>query len=681
MIKLYVKELDALADTNVGVTASVVCKQGEYREIGVLLNQTLLESQTNILARHDDGSIRHALVTFLMDTTGQVDTIHTITLDPNQKRDAKSFPLPDMDFRDLAAKVEVVDSNDNVWLVDIPPSLGWPLVRTAGLRDAFSPRLKGNIGEEVEWRQPLKGIGGDHPQLSAVFRWRLYNKAKGARIEVVVENSEYPNMDDVNTKSISVWMGGQQRLHIQNQLFYAGQRMREIGWVGDRVPRLLVQQDATYLRELGAIPLIDTTQPLNSADVRNVLSGWLQNGKLDPAYPDGKHFTPCQITQRMANTGDRADIGPFPLWGLVTANSLDETAHLGQRSADGNGAGAFPVHLRNSNGEMGLGRHTHITKAYGGQSNPNKPDRAHQPCLGYISYLLTGERYYEEELAAWATYCTREWPWNVSLRYPGTRDSAWSLRAVTHAAWILPDNHEFKQYMIDTIEANLANWKVGFMDTVKYPLHTWNTGGWSGSGRANWTCAGRFSPWQLAWHVWSLYNTWKLLGYQDAQELFEFSCFYFQECYSRQIGATYTAVDGSVITWDPRFADQYSFAVSKHEPEIANGDWRVKSGSKVQLTNLAECLWYIHVNESWNWSGNNYPPFPAKGPAPENWLPNPPSYRKPHSTFEEYAMSDLAPAMQHAGIAEGDKVWQFIEPYVDQRMQDKNWPAGIKQVP
>ena len=38
-----------------------------------------------------------------------------------------------------------------------------------------------------------------------------------------------------------------------------------------------------------------------------------------------------------------------------------------------------------------------------GQS-PLIPDNAHQPSLAYVPYLLTGDRFYAEEMAFWANY-------------------------------------------------------------------------------------------------------------------------------------------------------------------------------------------------------------------------------------------------------------------------------------
>ena len=679
MINLYVKELENRPETKVPITASIVCKRGEYNQIGVNIGGEIVPCQVNVLATYDDRSIKHALVTFYMNFIGQKDHVHTISLDPDQTIVPESFPIPKLEtFNSLSVKLEMIDNSDNVWIVDIPNELTWPLVRTAATTDLFSPRLHGPLAEEIEWRQPFHNIV-DHPNLSAVIRWRMYSKSY-ARIECVIENSQFPNMDDVDVKSLKIWTGDSLRLTLNNEKIRAGTRAREITWAENSPPKFITQQDASYLREMGVIPLVDTSNPISDAEVANFYSHWLQTGKVDPLYPDGKHFRSSQITSSMGNTGDRADIGNFPYWALCTVNSLSELARLGQSSADGNGSATYPVHLRDASGCMGLPRSARINRAHGGDSGPYKPDRAHQPCLAFPSYILTGERFYEEELSAWATYCTREWPWTQAFRYVGSRDCAWTLRTCTNAAFILPDDHPYKQYLLDTIEFNLQDWIDKFINASpdEYPLHTMSKGGWQSSGRKNWSCAGRNSPWQYYWKIWALYHCWKLLGYQEALDLFNWCAVFPQELYVNQLGATYTTIDGQVITWDPRYGDQYSFAISKHEPEIVNGQWQKKPDTAVMLTNAAECLWQIHVNESWGWNNNNFPPL--QGP-PENWLPNPPDFRKSHSTFEEYAMGELAPVLVEAGVAGANTIWSFIEPYVDAKINERNWPPGMKQVP
>lgn len=679
-VTAVIREVSSKSASDVPVTASLVLKEGDFFDVGVLLGGQLVESQLNIRARHGDGSIRHCLVTFKTDVAAGAE--QTVVFDSDQSKSAKRFPVPDMDWDLLACRVTLTDSSDQVWIRDIPPELGWPIVRAGALPNwsHYRTGLEGPIGAEVEFQTDLDGaISGKHPNITVMLRWKLYDRAKGARIEAVVENSSYPQMDDVSFKELKIEMGGQEVLLLKNGIMYAGQRLRRTEWVGEVPPELIVRQDPTYLREIAVWPLYDTSSPFSDASAEKELQSDFDKGKVDPEnHPDGIPLTSGPIFNYMPGTGGRRDIGPLPGWAVVAINSRALKAEQVLRAADGNAAGAFSVHMRGPGGYMGLTYEHHVTKAKGDGRNPNVVDRAHQPNIGYPSYVLTGERYYEEEIMAYASYCTREWPWKKDLKSPGSRDSAWSLRAVSQAAYILPDTNPLKGYFLDIFDHNMDIWVRDFMDPTTFPLHTWSLGGWKSSGRKNWPCGGRFSPWQFAWHVWSLYRGYQLLGDERAEELYKFSCHYFQECYARQLGSSFTSKDGQKITWDPLYADQYSFCVSKHEPFIDDdGDWDVVPGSQVALTNLAECLWYLHVNSTNEWSGGDYPDMPKEGPAPENWTPTPPEARKDHSTFEEYAMADLAPLMAFTGIEHGDEVWKFIEPYVDA----KGYHPGYKQVP
>ena len=73
--------------------------------------------------------------------------------------------------------------------------------------------------------------------------------------------------------------------------------------------------------------------------------------------------------------------------------------------ADGNGAGAFYIHVR-QNGAPGYdirtvspkpldrGYRIPLYRLPDGTRPPVQPDHAHAPSLGYVAYLLTGDRFY-----------------------------------------------------------------------------------------------------------------------------------------------------------------------------------------------------------------------------------------------------------------------------------------------
>lgn len=674
-MKLTLKETRSVAGL-FPVTASLIFSRSELYDIDLKKGGIQLPRQLDVLSRHDDGSINHALCSFVFQTDGEPGRQHYVDIVGGHGIQAYGLPIPNINFDDLALQVTLVDSSGRTWMSEVPPKMGWEIVRLAISTQSLSPHIMGPLVREIEYPIELRSLNERHPNLYVIARWRLHQKGP-ARIEVVVENSAYPKMADVKVSALSVKMAGRDfNITVPDGTFYAGQRFRVTHWVGDN-PDLIIRQDPKYLRKIGIIPLLNLEAPLSTDEVRKTNSGYLDYINL--WAPNGLPFTSTPILRKMGTTGDRDDIGAFPEWGMVAVNSLEKGAQDLLFIADTNGAGAFPVHLRDPKTKnMGLTRDNQITHAKGGTKCPNDPDRAHQPCLAYISYILTGERYFEEELCAWASYNTREWPWTVELKYPGGRDSAWSLRSVVHAARILPDKNPLKPYFANTVRENLRIWKDRYIiNGQQYLLHTWKEGEWSESGRPNWPCAKHISPWQFAFHTWSLYNCWRVLGLSEAFDLLKWSAFYFQQGYVHQLGAEFTSRDGQVIKWDPLYTDQYSFPASVYTPAInEKGKWTEVQGSTRMLSNLAECLWYLHVNESNAWTSGQMPAFPPAGAQPENWLPKPPTYRESQSTFEEYAMGELAPALVVAGIAEAEKIWAFIQPFV----KDKKIP-GLQHVP
>jgi hypothetical protein len=108
------------------------------------------------------------------------------------------------------------------------------------------------------------------------------------------------------------------------------------------------------------------------------------------------------------------------------------------------------------------------------------PDNAHQPSLAYVPYLITGDRYYADEMAFWANYVLlstcqdpfynmrggghREGPGSETPVHPGshglllanqTRGFGWGLRNLVDAAAYLPDDSPLKSYFAEKVANNL----------------------------------------------------------------------------------------------------------------------------------------------------------------------------------------------------------------------------------
>jgi hypothetical protein len=201
------------------------------------------------------------------------------------------------------------------------------------------------------------------------------------------------------------------------------------------------------------------------------------------------------ILRHMLNTGGRWDLGPYPFW--VTAHLLaggGSKTYRAMLHADGNGGGAFFVHVR-QNGAPGYnvfnveqppldsGYRIPLYTLPDGSRTPAQPDDAHAPSIGYISYLLTGDEYYAEELSFWASYQMGEWPHEGLKWQQMDRSFAWSLRQVVDAAFILSDDHPLRGYFTDGVNQCLdemtEKWPEGFRAEFPQPAPAVATIDWN----------------------------------------------------------------------------------------------------------------------------------------------------------------------------------------------------------
>ena len=103
------------------------------------------------------------------------------------------------------------------------------------------------------------------------------------------------------------------------------------------------------------------------------------------------------------------------------------------------------------------------TNTPGPGQSPLLPDNAHQPSIAYAPYLLTGDRYYAEEMAFWANYgMVRTYPGDGIRGSQGilenneTRGFGWALRNMADAAAYYPQSSPMRAYLAQKVANNLA---------------------------------------------------------------------------------------------------------------------------------------------------------------------------------------------------------------------------------
>ncbi len=80
------------------------------------------------------------------------------------------------------------------------------------------------------------------------------------------------------------------------------------------------------------------------------------------------------------------------------------------------------------------------------------PDLAHQPSLSFVPYLVTGDRYFADELSAQSNWTLAN-VWTANRQKSPTKDLVffqevrgfgWTMRTLGEAAFLLPDASPFK---------------------------------------------------------------------------------------------------------------------------------------------------------------------------------------------------------------------------------------------
>ncbi len=203
------------------------------------------------------------------------------------------------------------------------------------------------------------------------------------------------------------------------------------------------------------------------------------------------------LIANMPGHGGRPELAPYPDWTARYLVHRDVT----QRDfvlANGDLSGSWPVHVREAEGgaKTGVGSERYVSldqrptvwydlraqssgvdyihgtplpiREYlsttpGPGQSPLIPDNAHQPSLAYVPYLLTGDRYYAEEMAFWANYSMLR-TYNANgvrgskgiLESNEVRGFGWALRNIVDAAAYYPDASPMKAYLSSKVTNNLT---------------------------------------------------------------------------------------------------------------------------------------------------------------------------------------------------------------------------------
>ncbi len=472
------------AQALVPVTFGQTFKQGDVPANAIIGGNvgSVLPIQVDKKATHPDGSLRHAVLTFLVPALG-AGASQVVTLTNTGAPPTGSIVTP---------ALLLATSFDAAINLDIGGT-----AYSASARDllAGSPPtwLSGPLATEFLLSGPVRTSGGAaHPHLQARFHVRAYAGLQSVRVEAVLENNWAFEAGPRNySYNVTVDVAGRGAVYTQNSVnHYRQSRWRRVVWWGTQ-PSAYVKHDRAYLMASRAVPSYDTRVQVSSG----ALNGWVSGLGTNPGV-----MSIGALEANMPSPGGRFEIAPLPAFQAAYILGQDDRA---RRVTIGYGeqAGAWPMHYRDkatdqpptldANPNMSiLGGGNGIFgnfPACGGTCSTGGllPEASHHPSLAYLPYLMTGDYYLMEELVMWGNWVlfygesSRHGGAQGLLIWDQVRGQAWALRTLTEAAYLTPDSHPLKNYLRAKLQNNISYFVTNWVDSN--PL-----GYITNTGAANW---------------------------------------------------------------------------------------------------------------------------------------------------------------------------------------------------
>lgn len=433
-----------------------------------------LPTQTDVKSRWDDHSIKSAVVSVNVPSDGHYAVVAA------DASSAAPFVPSGSSFPPILVDLTIHDGPN--------PGL---------YRAAFSPGstdkwLSGSLVSEARLLAQPTQLSGQtiSPSLRVIFDVRSY-VGGGHRVDVAVENSVDSPAADAFTYDVKILVGGAIKFQKTSVLHRYLARWRQVVTTTglplsqvtpDFGPFIRARALPNYMRSIDPVARAITA---GDDQVPNVL------------LPEFEILQVGHLTRPMNAHSGRPEIAPYPDW-AAQAIVHRERGQLDYVLKHGELSGSWGIHIKKGNGELisiderpnfwlddrasvvGNGPLNHLRGFAGFDITVDDPeteevefddgtsgtagDIAHQPSLAYLPYLITGDRYFLDEVMHWAnfvligTYQDEDQNLrgggyideNRTPRYPErgsrglivfneVRGIGWGLRNLADAAFILPE--------------------------------------------------------------------------------------------------------------------------------------------------------------------------------------------------------------------------------------------------
>jgi len=509
-----------------------------------------MQLQVDAKATHPDGSLRHAVLTLLASVPAGKSEVVTLSAAPATSA-GPALSAAGLLATGWDATVRITLDGKTY------AASARSVLQAAATAGTLKTWLSGPLATEWLVSAPLVADPSEsHPHLHVRFAIRACAGYQRVRTDMTLENgwAFEPNPSGF-TYDVVVESGSQivyQKAGLQHT---DHTRWRKVFWYGE-APVLDSRLDPDYLFSTGAVPRYDRdVKPSETA-----LAG------LASAF---EPMSPGDLSTYMPETGAQDDIGPLPRFAALYLLSMDPRAKANVL-ANGEAGGSFQIHYRDKAkdlpvtlddypymtilGNPGDTRNPATGKNEGFPEVANgleklTPDDAHQPSIAYLPYLISGDRFYLEELQSWAL-------WNMIIANPAYRETgkgllnwaqvrgqAWSMRTLGDAAYITPDDDPLKKGLLEKLQNNLTwyNQHSSGDDSV-------NQLGWLDVSHARAYDPNGIAPWQDDFFTYSIGHLADM-GFAGARDLLKWKakfvvgrlmdpgfCWLHATAYSLQVG-------------------------------------------------------------------------------------------------------------------------------------------------
>lgn len=493
---LTLLEKEGVTTSNYPLTFGHVFKDGDVSQyIAVRYNGTILSTQCNVKTTYASRDVRFAVISVVLPLVASGST-NTITLETSANaNNSGELSKTEILATKVASEIRLTNVSGSGYSGNLTASLSNSIAA-----DRYSYWLSGSVMSEIIVNQSLNN------SLEAEWEVRFYpGTAFGPRISHSIENmnAEYRGIviADVNIldglPTLSSKYTQPQAVHTNNA------RWRKVFWAGPEPPETELHYNLKYLISTGAILNYDTSIKVPEADIASTYSHYLS---ADKTINGG-----VLLNKSWPTTGAREEIAPLPAWTVRYLLTFDNRLKKATLAA-ADSASSAPFHYKEGDkNRASYGKpitiddrptvwtdsgEFHRTFGLVADRLPEPIgsedvathgwtiDRAHQGSFSYVPYLISGEKFYLEEmyyLAAWdlsmGSYSSTisqfgKWGRDFSHGYivDQARGDAWAFRNIVDAAAFAVDGDTEGPYLKDKIANNIAWWSAGRMN---FPLHNW----------------------------------------------------------------------------------------------------------------------------------------------------------------------------------------------------------------